>query len=955
MENFLTHIGVKYRSGRYPYGSGEDPYQHDDSFTAQIAELRRQGLTQPQIAEAMGLKSTTELRARIHMEKEARYAAQSSFAIKLKEKGYSDVAIAERMGVSPNTVKNLLSPATVERHKITQATKEMLKEQVDSKGMVDIGRASNLYLGVSETKMRVSVAELELQGYAVTNIQVPQLGTTGKTTIKVLMSPDILKKAEAEYEIKNPEKWKNLNRTEQLEKIAYLYATKNFADIRMINDQWSSDGGATYKKLQPPVSIDSSRVKVRFADESPSGADMDGVIQIRRGVPDVALPPDKSYGQARIAVDGTHYMKGMVIYSDDMPKGIDIIYNSSKNSDVGKLGAMKKMHKKEELEDGDTIFIDKDGKQKINEFGATVRQLTYIDKDGKERQSVINIVGFEGKQDSGVEGSWQTWSKTLSSQFLSKQPAALAKQQLNLAYLDQKDMFDELKSITNPAVKQRLLDSFADDCDSKAVHLKAAALPRQSSNVIIPILSLKDNECYSPNYRDGEKLALIRYPHAGTFEIPVVTNNTRNKEGKSILGNAADAIGITPKTAEILSGADFDGDTVIAIPYSPKTIKATKALKELEGFNPKTAYPGYEGMPKMDGRQKQQEMGKVSNLITDMQIKGAPADEIARAVKHSMVVIDAEKHGLNYKQSEKDLGIIELKVKYQGGTMSRPAGASTLISRSSSEQRVDKRKPLTKEQALASGRALVRKGDYSVDVKTGEKVWTPANEGYYNKKGVWVPTQIKSTKGYEATDARKLMSKKPSEVEIIYAEYANSMKALGDLARKESANTKMQAYSPSAKKAYASEVASLNSKLKLAMSNAPLERQVVLIGNKILNAKKAANPDMEGSQIKKLKGQILAQTRERIGASKKRIQITEREWEAIQAGAISSSKLSQILNNTDLELIQKYATPKSKPAISPSKIARAKIYQQQGRTLAEISDALGISVTTLSKELKGGN
>ena len=950
---YLIHYGTPRHSGRYPWGSGEDP-QRSKSIATLKSEMKKEGKTETEIAKALGFESTTELRARLHMESEARYGAQSAMAARLRAKGYSDVAIAKRMDISPNTVKNLLRPETEERHRVTQATKNMLKDEVDAKGMVDIGQSSNLHLGVVPTKMNVSVKELELQGYKVVSIQVPQLGTTNKTTVKVLMSPEVFEKAKADYAIKDPEKWKTFTKEEQDQKMAYLYATKNAADVKLIN-HWSSDGGETYKKLEPPVSIDSKRVMVRFDDDTPSGSSMDGVIQLRRGVSDIALPPDTNYGQVRIAVDGTHYMKGMAIYSDNMPPGVDIVYNSTKNSSVGKLGAMKKMHTVKNLEDGDTIYIDKDGSQKINEFGASVRQLYYTDSKGNQQQSVLNIVGFVGKQDSGVEGSWQTWSKTLSSQFLSKQPVELAKQQLNLAYLDQKDTFDEYMRITQPAVKQRLLDSFADDCDSKAVHLKAAAMPRQTSNVIIPITSLKDNECYSASYRDGEQLALIRYPHAGTFEIPVVTNNTRNEEGKRILGNGVDAIGITPSTAERLSGADFDGDTVIAIPYDPRVLKSTNALKTLEGFNPKTAFPAYDGMPHMTNKQKQQEMGKVSNLITDMTVKGAPPEEIARAVKHSMVVIDAEKHHLNYKQSYIDNGIAELKSKYQGGTITNPRGASTLISKASSEERVTKRKALTKEQALETGRTLVRKRDYSVDVKTGEKVFAPVSDGYYTKQGVFKQPQEKSTKMYEATDARKLMSKNPTDIEIVYADYANSMKKLGDLARKESANLKMTPYDASAKKAYASEVASLNGKLLVAQSNAPLERQVHLIGNKKLESKKAANPDMEYAQIKKLQNQILAETRELVGASKQRIPITEAEWKAIESGAISSSQLSKILNNSDLDLIQKYATPRATVVMSPNKLARARIYQQQGRTLAEISDMLGVSVSTLSKALKGGS
>lgn len=943
---FLMHYGTKRHSGRYPWGSGDEP-QRSKTFGQQVSELKKQGLSEKQIAESFAM-NTTQLRARIHTESEAVYGAQSAMAVRLKAKGYSDSAIAQRIGVSPNTVKKILMPETEDRHKVNEATKNMLKEQANKKGMIDVGTGSNLQLGVTKSKLDVSIAELESEGYVVTNIQTPQLGTSGKTTVRVLMSPDTLTTARSAYKEQYPEKWATKTDEERTVSAAYLHAAKNSGDIRMISD-WSSDGGVTYKSVKPPISVDSKRIKVRFDDDKPSGSSMDGVVQIRRGVADIALPPDKHYAQVRVAVDGTHYMKGMAIYSDDMPDGVDIIYNSNKNSSVGKLGAMKKMNVTIEDNEGGAIYLDKEGKQKINEFGATIRQTTYTDRDGTEKQSALNIVGFAGKQESGVEGSWETWSKTLSSQFLSKQSPELAKQQLTLSYLDQKETFDQYQKITQPAVKQRLLDSFADDCDSKAVHLKAAAMPRQTSNVIIPITSLKEDECYSSRYRDGEKLVLIRHPHAGTFELPVVTNNTRNKEGKSILGTASDAIGITLHTAEVLSGADFDGDTVIAIPYNPKLIKVDSPLAALKDFDPKKAYPKYPGMPVITNVVKQQEMGKVSNLITDMTIKGAPPDDIARAVKHSMVVIDAEKHELNYTQSYIDNGIAELKATYQGGTVSNPRGASTLVSRASSEQRVDKRKALTKEQTGDS--PLIRKGAYSVDTTTGKKVWVSTGEGYVNAQGKFIKSQIKSTKMYETEDARTLLSKNPATIELVYANYANDMKALGNQARKESANIKMTSYSSSAKQTYSSEVASLKSKLRVAQSNAPLERQVHLAGNKIVETKKAANPNMERSQIKKLKGQVLADMRTRVGASKQRIQITANEWEAISAGAISNSLLSQILNNADLKAIQDLATPRAQSSLSPSKLARARIYQQQGRSLAEIADMLGVSTSLISQAL----
>lgn len=206
---------------------------------------------------------------------------------------------------------------------------------------------------------------------------------------------------------------------------------------------------------------------------------------------------------------------------------------------------------------------------------------------------------------------------------------------------------------------------------------------------------------------------------------------------------------------------------------------------------------------------------------------------------------------------------------------------------------------------------------------------------------------------YEASNAYSLVGKTREPIEIVYADYANSMKALGNQARKESASISMTPYSPSAKQAYAEEVSSLNKKLKVARANKPLERRVHLVGNKVVQDRIAANPDMERSQIKKLRGQTLADQRVRVGANKQRVVITQREWEAIEAGAISNNLLKQILSNTDLDMIQSYAIPKSRTIMSESKIARARIYQAQGRALSEIADALGVSVSTLSRSLKG--
>ena len=492
-------------------------------------------------------------------------------------------------------------------------------------------------------------------------------------------------------------------------------------------------------------------------------------------------------------------------------------------------------------------------------------------------------------------------------------------------------------SLTNPAVKKKLLESFADGADASAVSLKAAGLPRTANHVILPINSLKDGEIYAPNYRNGEKVALIRHPHGGRFEIPELTVNNRNKEANGVMKNAKDAVGINSKVAARLSGADFDGDTVLVIPNNSGQVKSSAPLQGLKNFDPQTSYPGYEGMPAMSARTKQRQMGDVSNLITDMTIKGASSSELARAVRHSMVVIDAEKHKLNYKQSEKDNGIKELKTKYQGRA---DAGASTLISRASSQARVPDRK-------------LRRASDGGpVDPKTGKIVYTYTNESYINKAGKKVERKLKSTKMYEADDARTLSS--GTKMEDVYANHANKLKSLGNQARKASVSIERTDWSPSAKKTYQSEVNTLTSKLNTALKNKPLERQAQVVANSIVAEKRRANPDMDAADVKKVKSQALNEARARTGARKQRIDLTPREWEAIQAGAVSNNMLNRILDNTDLDVVKQYATPRTNTVMSSAKMARAKSMLASGYTQAEIADALGVPTTTLNDAILRG-
>lgn len=452
---------------------------------------------------------------------------------------------------------------------------------------------------------------------------------------------------------------------------------------------------------------------------------------------------------------------------------------------------------------------------------------------------------------------------------------------------------------------------------------------------------MKDTEIYAPNYHPGEKVALIRYPHGGTFEIPILTVNNNYESAKKMMGNAQDAVGINANVAARLSGADFDGDTVMVIPVNSKTrIVSTDKLKGLEGFDPKLEYGGKpEGSFKIM-KNTQNEMGVISNLITDMTQKGATTDELARAVRHSMVVIDAEKHKLDYKQSEKDNDIKALKRKYQGHYDENGRyheGVSTLISRAKSEKDV-----------------LKRKGSPKIDPETGELIWNHVTKTYIDKNGKTKVRTQKSTKMAEVKDAYELVSEANTAIERAYAEYANYMKKLANLTRKSYLETGKIAYSKTAKETYRGEVASLLEKLDEAERNRPRERKAQILANITVAAKQQENPGMTKEQIKKIKQSALSDARLTVGAHRKNIEITDKEWEAIQAGAISEKVLKSILKRTDIDSIRQRATPReNKNSLNPGKINQIITMNSSGYTTDEIAKRLGVSTTTIRKYLKG--
>lgn len=901
--NILEHYGTKRHSGRYPWGSGDNPYQHSGDFLSRVEELKKKGLSEKEILETindslpdeykMGL---TEFRTARQKAGHDRKALEYDQIRALKDDGLGWKEIGDKLGMSESSVRSKYNNAIGEKASQAEKIAATLKEEVDKKGMIDISEGANQVLGVSESKLDEAAYILEAEyGYQRYGVGIRQpTNVRQQTNITVLAKPEFDQK----------------------------YAYQHQDQIDSLGDYHSDDGGETFTKLQRPSSLDSSRVAIRYGDEG--GLDKDGVMEIRRGVPDLDLGKSH-YAQVRILVDGDHYLKGMAVYSDDLPDGVDVMFNTNKPSGTPKMKVLKEAK------------ADPD-----NPFGAAIKangQSMYIGEDGKEHLSPINKLK--------EEGDWDTMSRNVSSQFLSKQPKKLIENQLNLTVADYKAQYDEIMRYDNPTVKKKLLNDFADTVEGTSMTLKASAFPGQSTKVILPINKIKETEAYCPTYENGTRLALIRYPHAGTFEIPIVTVNNKNVSGKRNLGAIQDAIGINAKVAERLSGADFDGDTVMAIPVTDKVnIKSTRALKALEGFDPKTAYAVPEGNPNnvrlMKKEEKQREMGVISNLITDMTLRGADEDELARAVKHSMVVIDAEKHKLDYKRSERENGIPELKQKWQirvdeeGAT--HYGGASTLLSRRKQTVRVPE-----------------RRGSVRVDKETGEYIYKESGRTFTDPKtGKERKAEDTVSLISETKDARTLSS--GTIQENLYADFSNKLKAMANQARKEAVNMKGIQRNPEAAKTYAPEVASLKEKYNNMVANKPKERKAMLIANANIKAKiqeQGLDPTIDKKEIKKISSVEMQRARDSVGVSgrKSKITFTDREWEAVQAGAISDNMLTKFLNSSDSDEIVKRAMPKNVAVMTSAKMSKANAMLRSGYSYAEIAKACGVPESTVYSAL----
>ena len=955
LEDYLAHYGVKRRSGPHPWGTGKVPYQHEpwfrgfgegnktlsrlenetdaqykkrlDKYAKQKAEeyeyhfnyfaqdLRRAGMKDTDIADVMGI-STAQLAARASISKAAYMADRQQTALKLKAENpdMTNKALGDLMGVGESTFRSFLADDYLTKSNVDIALAEKLRQRVAEKKYVDIGEGEEHWAGVNDTTLDRAANILKEEGYVVETIAVKQATNPDQSTlVKVLAQPGETKRS------------------------IYL----NRKDIAMIQDADLDENAATKFGLKyKPQSIDSSRVFIKYGDveydDGTTGTDRDGIIQLRRGVADLSLG-DSAYAQVRIAVDGKHYLKGMAVYSDHMPEGYDVIFNTNKPNGT----PMEKVFKPLET---NKLTGEVDWN---NPFGATIKkdgQSTYTDKNGKEQVSAINKVN--------EEGDWAGWNKTsISSQMLSKQELTTAKEQIELTKKVKNSQLDEIMQINNPILREKLLVDYADSCDIAANELKAMSFPGQRTKVLVSIPSLKEDECYLPDLPEGTNVVGIRFPHGHPSEIPTMRVVHNNKQAEEALGkNPVDAVGLNPKALERLSGADSDGDTALIIPNDSGKIRPMPMLDELRGFDGKKEYPYKEttvkdpktgemktvGTKVMSKEAKQREMGTIANLLQDMYNGGADDKEIARALKQSMIVIDAPKHKLDYTRSYVDLGIGELKAKYQDH------GASSLISKKRSPVYINKRK----EGDIKTDPKTGKKKLMYIDPETGEKLYSDTGE----KK--WDGTLKKQEVGLLSVtkDAYTIASNTP--MDQAYADYHNWMKAQGNKARKLSLSVGSYEKDPNAEKAYAPEVASLKAKVVKAQKVSPIERQAQIYAGLVIDEQIKQNPVLKTKAYKKeqsrLREQAIAGARMRLNKPDRTFDITDKEWEAIEARAVSPTMFKTILKYTDDKAVKKKALPKENSGLASSQVSAIKALLASGYSQSDIAEMYGISTSTVS-------
>lgn len=1038
--NDITPTG----SGRYLVGSGETPYQHEYNVHNEYNRYNAMGYSDADIARVMGYKSVPALRAAVSASSEEYKNIRGAQFEALRAKGLSNSEIARQLGVSEGTVRNMVKKAeagqSVRTTKLTNA-KDMLRESVNSIdtdqpfSMIDVGEGTEMYMGFGQDTKNNALIALQEEGYVVTTIQVGQVGnSTNKTTVQVLAKvndPEFV----AEYGVSGKMNVKGEVVTAEQNALS-KYAYSHLDEIQPVTSTIceNEDGVEVARALEKPKQINIDRVMIADPlDPTPSGifdpttgkeytmgevnAAKDGTMILRPSAKDLTMTDEGNtkithYAQVRIAcTDGKgidRYCKGMAMYGneEDFPDGVDIIFYTN----PGKVSADGKVYAESVLK--------KQKKEEMNPFGADLKasgQRHYIDSDGNEQLSAVNILR--------EEGDWGNYSLSLPSQFLAKQNVPLVKEQLKATVQEKKDYIDTLSKISDPQVRNKLLEDFADSLDSQAIHLNAAGVSEQRTQVILPCTSLRGTEynedgsvkrygeVYAPGYGDGQKVAIIRYPHANICELPILIVNNNNEEGRRTIGFGKDAIGLPKSALEQLSGADTDGDTGTVIPVSMLnnkglTVDSKAYFKELVGFDAESTWPYVEGVTqkskKWNGIDKEgktmtkaergQEMGLVTNLIMDMSTLGDAVshDEHVRAIKYSMVAIDAYKHNIDWRQAKEDLNITGLYSKYS--STSRGGGMTLFTRAKSMKQDV----PEYKEGAYVTDSKTGKTKKLLIDPETGEKLFTYTNGTHSKKvgetedgKGIYddsvrEPNKVSVEKlryaWMQGKGAASLASDNPSTKEQMYVEYSDTLHALansvrrmlsddsyhvidsdGKTIKKVDSKTYREKAKQNATEEDADIIASLRAKLEVAKRNAPKERLAQVYANAAIKARLESNPSIKDDDdaLKKLKNAELASARTRTGANGKgtRVVIDKREYEAINSGKVPKTLVADVLKKSDSESLSKCVSNASgtRQVLTASQIARIKAWaaSDSRSTPYQMAKSLGVSVSTINKVISG--
>ncbi|MBQ0118028.1 MAG: hypothetical protein KBS98_09000, partial [Flavobacterium sp.] len=206
-EAVLAHEGVGHleggNSGRFPWGSGENPYQHQPHALVTFDEkMKKAGLTERQIIDAWNGEhvddkslqfTTTEYRTALSVYK-SRYKQQLQKSAKylhdVEHRGPTEIA---RMLGLPNesSARSLLEEQHQANVNKADATAEILKKRLEETGgYLMVGKGVEHELGITKNKLDNALFILEQDGYPHYDRRIDQVtNKSGKTTIRLLCPP----------------------------------------------------------------------------------------------------------------------------------------------------------------------------------------------------------------------------------------------------------------------------------------------------------------------------------------------------------------------------------------------------------------------------------------------------------------------------------------------------------------------------------------------------------------------------------------------------------------------------------------------------------------------------------------------------------------------------------------------------------------------------------------------